>query len=463
MHAVDGQPAVVPDGEATARQPGVDRRHHHQAHRGVRAAGQVLEPPALGPLAGRDRGHDHERVPRLGRRADRPRLRHARAAQRPQRRLGACRRAARPAGGRRRASGADPTPGSRSSSGSRPTVTMRGWSLHGAVDSATTMARSRPATSLRRPVDRDDAAGLELDQQLGALVGRADRDERGHRRRRVRGRVGQLGDRRGRDPPGPVEGDEARRGRRRVRQHQQRRVGLGLGPAPGAGGRWRPRSRLRPAARHPGAAPRPDLRPSGAAARPCAPGPPAAEWPARAAGAAAGRGAAVRAAPAHPPGRRRRPPARRGRAARRRPRRRSRSRSRGPRPGSSPPAPGVPSSGAVASPAGGAAPALALVLVLGLGRGRRRGGRGRRRRARRRLGGPTSCSWCSARVAGAGRGRRRGGGRSRARPRGRPRPRGSSRDDPAHEAMDLLGVGGRGGDGEDLAGVDEVRVARWGE
>ncbi len=47
--------------------------------------------------------------------------------------------------------GADPTPGSRSSSGSRPTVTMRGWSLHGAVDSATTMARSRPATSLRGP------------------------------------------------------------------------------------------------------------------------------------------------------------------------------------------------------------------------------------------------------------------------------------------------------------------------
>ena len=40
---------------------------------------------------------------------------------------------------------------------------------------------------------------------------------------------------------------------------------------------------------------------------------------------------------------------------------------------------------------------------------------------------------------------------------------GSPEGDPAHQALDLLGVARRGGDGEHLAGVDEVRVAGRGQ
>ena len=91
--------------------------------------------------------------------------------------------------------GADPTPGSRSSSGSRPTVTMRGWSLHGAVDNATTMARSRPATSLRGPstVTTPPVSSSTSSSVPWSVVPTG--DERGRGCRRVRGRVGQLGDR----------------------------------------------------------------------------------------------------------------------------------------------------------------------------------------------------------------------------------------------------------------------------
>jgi hypothetical protein len=199
VHAVDGQPAVVADGEAAARQPGVDRRHHHRAHRGVGAASQVLEPPPLRPLAGRDRGHDHERIPRLGRRSHRPRLRHARAAQRPQRRLGRVGMLlGQQEGVAERGGGPD----------ARQLVEL-GLEAHG-HHAGLVAPRGRgqrhddgaqqAGDVAPRPVDRDDAAGLELDQELGALVGRADRDERRRGRRRVRGGVRQLGDRRAGDP-----------------------------------------------------------------------------------------------------------------------------------------------------------------------------------------------------------------------------------------------------------------------
>ena len=219
VDAVDLQPAVLPEPHRAAGRRATGFARHDDGDTGAGPGGEGGEALAVAEVARQDRADHDQRHPRLGRQAGRPGLVGALGTQRPQGlggpcdlRLGLVERLAQ-GGGRRHARKVDDVAAQPHEDHLCLLAPRRGRDRQG----------QRPQQALAllgRADDGHDAARLELDQQVGVVGGRADRQQRRHRQRRVRRNGRELSGADRRDPALVADGGEAGRGRGGAGQHQ---------------------------------------------------------------------------------------------------------------------------------------------------------------------------------------------------------------------------------------------------